>query len=54
MRFELPFLKELNRRNVVRVAILYLLFCWLILDPVHVIFHMLEVPTWANRLVIVL
>jgi adenylate cyclase len=54
MRFELPFLRELNRRNVVRVALLYLLFCWLILDPLHVIFHMLEVPTWANRLVILL
>jgi len=54
MRVELPFVRELKRRNVVRVAILYLLLCWLILDPLHVIFHMLEVPTWANRLVIVL
>ena len=37
-----------------RVAILYLVVCWLILEPVHVIFHMLEVPVWANRLVIIL
>ena len=48
------FLRELNRRNVVRVGVLYLIVCWLILEPVHVVFHMLEVPAWANRLVIVL
>jgi len=48
------FLEELKRRNVGRIAILYLVVCWLILEPVHVIFHMLEVPVWANRLVIVL
>jgi adenylate cyclase len=48
------FLDELKRRNVGRVAILYLVVCWLILEPVHVIFHMLEVPVWANRLVIIL
>jgi tetratricopeptide (TPR) repeat protein len=52
--FDLPFLKELQRRNVVRVASLYLAICWLILEPVHVIFHMLEVPVWANRLVLLL
>jgi hypothetical protein len=28
--------------------------CWLILDPVHVLFHMLEVPVWANWLVAIL
>src|SRR5262249_53315734 len=36
------------------VAILYLVVSWLILEPIHVIFHMLEVPVWANRLVIIL
>src|SRR6267378_3147381 len=48
------FLEQLKHRNVIRVGILYLVVCWLILDPVHVIFHMLEVPVWANRLVIIL
>jgi TolB-like protein/tetratricopeptide (TPR) repeat protein len=48
------FFEELKHRNVVRVAVLYLLACWLILDPVHVVFHMLEVPAWANRLVVIL
>src|SRR5450631_266464 len=53
-RIEFKFLAELKRRNVGRVAILYFVVCWLILEPVHVIFHMLEVPVWANRLVIIL
>src|SRR6266853_379555 len=48
------FLEQLKHRNVIRVAILYLVVCWLILDPVHVLFHMLDVPLWANRLVVTL
>ncbi len=51
---EVRLLEQLKHRNVIRVAILYLVVCWLILDPVHVLFHMLEVPVWANRLVVIL
>jgi adenylate cyclase len=51
---EFKFFEELKQRNVVRVALLYFVACWLILDPVHVVFHMLEVPAWANRLVLIL
>jgi len=47
-------LEEIRKRNVGRVAVLYVVVSWLILEPVHVIFHMLEVPLWANRLVIIL
>ena len=50
----LPVFEQLKQRNVFRVAILYLVVCWLNLDPVHVIFHMLDVPIWANRLVVML
>jgi hypothetical protein len=46
--------EQLKRRNVFRVAVLYLAVCWLILDPVHVVFHMLDVPIWADRLVIMI
>src|SRR5437588_813857 len=46
--------EQLKQRNVFRVAVLYLVVCWLILDPVHVVFHMLDVPIWADRLVIML
>jgi adenylate cyclase len=51
---QLRFLEQLKHRNIIRVGILYLVACWLILDPVHVVFHMLEVPAWANRLVVIL
>ena len=51
--FILQLIAELKRRNVVRVGLLYLTFCWVVLDPVHVIFHMLEVPKLANELVLV-
>jgi adenylate cyclase len=51
---EFNFLEQLKHRNVFRVAALYVVVCWLILEPVHVIFHMLEVPVWWNRLVLML
>jgi adenylate cyclase len=50
----LGLLRQLKQRNVFRVAGLYLAVCWLILEPVHVVFHMLEVPLWANRLVLLI
>jgi hypothetical protein len=53
-RVSFRFLEQLKQRNVIRVGILYLVVGWLIFDPVHVVFHMLEVPAWANRLVVVL
>jgi len=47
------FLERVRRNHVGRVALLYLAICWFILEPVHVVFHMLGVPEWVNRLVIV-
>jgi TolB-like protein len=46
--------EQLKQRNVFRVAVLYVAVCWLILEPVHVVFHMLDVPVWTNRLVLML
>jgi TolB-like protein/tetratricopeptide (TPR) repeat protein len=46
--------EQLKQRNVFRVAALYLVVCWLILEPVHVVFHMMDVPLWADRLVIMI
>jgi hypothetical protein len=46
--------EQLKHRNVFRVAVLYLVVCWLILDPLHVVFHMLDFPIWANQLVVML
>jgi adenylate cyclase len=53
-RLEFRFLGELKRRNVGRVAVLYLIGAWLILQPVNVVFDMLDAPAWANRLVLIL
>jgi TolB-like protein/Tfp pilus assembly protein PilF len=53
-RVEFRFVSELRRRNVGRVAILYLVGSWLVLQPVNVIFDMLDVPAWANRVVLLL
>ena len=50
----LPVFEQLKHRNVFRVAVLYLVVCWLILDPLHVVFHMLDFPIWANQLVVML
>ena len=52
MHFRL--LAQLKQRNIFRVAALYLVVCWLVLEPVHVIFHMLDVPIWASRLVVMI
>jgi TolB-like protein len=49
----LPVFEQLKQRNVFRVAVLYVVVCWLILDPVHVVFHMAGVPEWVNRLVLI-
>jgi TolB-like protein/Tfp pilus assembly protein PilF len=50
---ELKFLQKMRHRNVGRVAILYLGISWVVLEPLHVIFNMLGVPEWINRLVVV-
>jgi len=46
------FLGKLRQHSVGRVAVLYTGICWVILEPVHVVFHMLGAPEWASRLVI--
>jgi len=42
---------ELKRRNVLRVAVLYLVAAWLILQIADVPFGRLEVPGWSLRFV---
>jgi TolB-like protein/Tfp pilus assembly protein PilF len=48
-----PLLDRVKQHHIVRVALLYLGVCWVILEPVHVVFHMLGVPEWINRLVVI-
>ena len=46
--------EELKRRNVFRVALLYMVAAWLILQLIDVLFATLGVPGWAFRLVFAL
>ena len=48
----MSFFEELKRRNVVRMAVLYTVASWLILQIADVLFENLDVPAWAFRLVL--
>ena len=50
--FQSRFLEQLKRRNVGRVAILYVVVCYLILEPFEMFFHLLELPAWTGRTVV--
>jgi len=45
---------ELRRRKVVRVAIVYVVIAWLLIQVADATFEPIGLPTWAHRLVIVL
>jgi adenylate cyclase len=53
-RIEFKFLEQLKRRNIVRVAILYVVVCYLILEPFGMFVHVLALPEWTGRTVVVL
>ena len=46
--------EELKRRNVVRVAVAYVIVSWLILQLSDVLIPMLTLPEWVGRLVFLL
>ena len=48
------FLDKLKRRNVGRVAILYTVVCYLILEPFEMFFHLLDLPVWTGRTAVAL
>jgi len=50
----LSVIAELKRRNVIRVAVAYGVFGWLVLQVVDVLFPALHVPEWGITLVAVL
>ncbi len=45
-------IRELRRRNVFRVGVLYLVAGWFLLQVADVLFGLLEVPGWGLRLVL--
>ncbi|MCZ6560732.1 MAG: hypothetical protein O6931_07570 [Gammaproteobacteria bacterium] len=48
------FYGELSRRNVVRVATVYLIAGWLAIQIIDVAFPLLKVPEWAGSMVLIL
>jgi TolB-like protein len=50
----MSFLEELKRRNVIRLAILYLVGSWLLLQLTDVLSSLLPVPNWTGSLVFML
>jgi len=47
-------LAELKRRNVFRVSIAYVVLSWLILQMGDLLFDLMGLPDWANRIVLVI
>ena len=54
VHIEFKFLEQLKHRNVGRVAILYVVVCYLILESFSVFIHVLGLPEWIGRTVAVL
>ncbi|HSM68684.1 MAG TPA: tetratricopeptide repeat protein [Xanthomonadales bacterium] len=50
----MSFFAELKRRNVYRVAVLYVIVGWLVLQVTDVTMSLLALPEWTGRLVFVL
>ena len=47
-------LQKIKQRNVGRVAILYIVVCYLILEPFEMFFHLLDLPIWTGRTAVAL
>ena len=45
---------ELKRRNIFRVALLYIVSVWLILQVAEILFELLGVPGWVFRFIFAL
>jgi hypothetical protein len=48
------FFQELKRRNVVRIAVLYVIAAWLLLQVTDVGMDLLDLPDWVGRFVLLL
>ena len=47
-----PFLEELKRRNVYKVAVAYTAVAWLLIQVATQVFPFFEIPNWAVRVII--
>jgi adenylate cyclase len=47
-------LDKIKKRNVGRVAVLYIGVCYIILEPFEMFFHLLELPAWTGRAIVLI
>jgi serine/threonine-protein kinase len=50
----LKFIEEIKRRNVGRVAILYIIVSYVVLEVFEMFYHLLEMPSWTGRAAVLL
>jgi TolB-like protein/Tfp pilus assembly protein PilF len=50
----MSFIKELKRRNVIRVAIAYVIVAWLLLQVADVVLNNIEAPDWVFQAILLL
>jgi adenylate cyclase len=50
--FAVPFLESIKRRNVGRVAILYIIASYILLEGFELFYHLLDLPVWSGRLAV--
>jgi hypothetical protein len=46
--------ESIKQRNVGRVAILFIVVCYLILEPFEMFLHLLDLPVWTGRTAVAL
>ena len=50
----IPLIEELKRRNVIKVAVAYLIAGWVLLQVADLLIPILSLPDWTNRLIFLL
>jgi len=48
LRADMSFLKELHRRNVFRVAALYLVIAWFVIKSTHIMINLAGLAEWVR------
>ncbi|MDX1940129.1 MAG: hypothetical protein SFU99_06225 [Saprospiraceae bacterium] len=49
-----PFIQEIKRRNIFKVASIYAVTAWLIIQVVATTFPIFELPAWSQKLIVIL
>ena len=50
----MSFITELKRRNVIRLAVFYIVAAWLIIQVADILLEAMAVPEWGMRLILII